>query len=318
MRASTAGALVLGLLASLAARGGADPCTPAFDPLLVEVKARAHAVLYPSTPEQRAEKKALGRVLRTLGRRSTSYRKDARAAAAAGRALLDLYPSQGIIEGLLDGALDGLRTDLGRERDDLALTAGQLGGGVLRDAALAGVAEADLALADADAAGDLDMDVRPVALEAAALAMERAFRDALPGRDGRRRRTCGDEMWVVEDGSLLWTADTVTGIYVNASKEFRLSGIRLRRPADDSQLDLVVSNVFGVGSYPIGYGTGTWRDTFTQYGIVESGTLTITAIDKVAGTAEGTFAFTPRGCLFDCATYDVTGGVFRLRNLKVF
>lgn len=308
---------LLGLLAALAVRGAAAPCSPAFGPLAAEVDLRAHLVLYPDTPEEKAEKKALGRVQRALRRRSTSYRKDAATAALAGTTLLALYPGNGAVEALVQGTLDGLHLDLGRERDDLALTADELAGGDLRDRALAGVAEADLALAADDGAGVLDVEARTGALGTAALAMEKAFRGALPGRDGRRRRTCGDEMWVEQGGGLLWRADVVTGTYVDAADEFILTGLRLRRPADDSELDLVVENVFGVGTYPLGFGTGIWRDTFTQFGIVKSGTLTITAFDKVKGTAEGTFSFTPRGCIFDCSTYEVTGGVFRLAHMAV-
>lgn len=317
MRVPRAGLLALGLLAALPGPGAAAPCSPAFDSLLPEVELRAHLVRYPATSAQKAEKRALAKVLRTLERKSTSYRKDARAAGTVGRALLDLYPSSTPIQDLLQGSLDGLRADLGRERDDLVLTAGQLPAGAPKDAALAGVAAADLALAADDGAPVLDMDARPLALESAAKSMEKAFRSALPGRDGKRRRTCGDEMWVQQGGALLWRADLVTGIYQESSNQFFLSGIRARGPADDSQLDLVVENVFGVGTYSLGFGSGTWRDTFIQFGIVEGGTLTITAIDKVKGTASGTFAFRARGCLFDCSTYQVTGGVFRLRNLKV-
>lgn len=309
--------LALGLLALLSVRVGAAPCSPAFDPLLKEVELRAYLVLYPITPEQRAEKKALAKVRRTLRRKSVSFRKDAAAAGSVGKSLLDLYPSSPAIVSLVQGSLDGLRADLGRERDDLDLTAGELPGGELRDRALAGVAEADLALAADDAASALDLDARPAALGTAALAMEKAFRGALPGRDGKRRRTCGDEMWVEQGGELLWRADLVTALYQQDSDRFLITGIRARFPADESQLDLVVANVFGVGSYSMDFGTGKWRDTFTQFGIIESGTLTITAMDKMKGTAEGTFAFTARGCVFDCSTYQVTGGVFRLRNLKV-
>jgi len=314
MRSPLAGLLALSLAAALAVPGGAAPCSSAFDALSAEVDLRAHLVLYPSTPEQKAEKKALAKIQRALGRRSTSYRKDAASAASVGKGLLALYPSSSAIAALVQGALDGLRADLGRERDDLALTAMELPGGESRDRALAGVAAADLALAEDDAAGSLDLDARPAALGTAALAMEKAFRGALPGK---RRRTCGDEMWVEQGGGLLWRADLVTGVYQQASDLFFLSGIRARQPADDSELDLEVKNVFGVGTYPIDFGTGTWRDTFTQFGIVESGFLTITAMDKAKGTAEGTFTFTARGCVFDCSTYQVTGGAFRLRNLKV-
>jgi hypothetical protein len=308
---------LLGLLAALAARGSAAPCSPAFGALAAEVELRAHLVLYPDTPEEKAEKKALGRVQRALRRHSTSYRKDAATAALAGTTLLSLYPGNGAVADLVQGTLDGLRADLGLERNDLALTADELPGGDLADRALAGVAEADAALAVHDAAGALDVEARTAALGTAALAVEKGFRGALPGRDGRRRRTCGDEMWVDQGGGLRWRADLVTGTYVDAADEFFLTGIRARRPADDSELDLVVENVFGVGTYPIDFGTGIWRDTFTQYGIVQSGTLTITAFDKVKGTAEGTFAFTARGCIFDCSTYEVTGGVFRLAHLNV-
>ncbi len=308
--------LALGLLCLLAAPAGTVPCSPAFDPLLEEVEARAYLVLYPSSPEQRAEKRALAGIRRTLRRKSASYRRDAATAGAAGGALLDLYPGSPAVESVVQGALDGLRTDLGRERDDLALTADQLPGGDLRDRALEGVASADLALGVDDAAAPLDVEARALALGDAARAMERAFREALPGRDGKRRRTCGDEMWV-DQGGLLWRADFVTGSYQPDSDEFILRGIRARFPADESELDLVVPDVFGVGTYAIPFGTGTWMDTFTQFDIVESGTLTITAIDLEAGTAEGTFAFTARGCIFDCSVYEVTGGAFRLRNLAV-
>ena len=304
-------------LALLAPRGGAAPCTRALDDLAAEVEQRAYLVLFPTTPEQKAEKKGLARVRRALRFRSTSFRKDAATAGLAGRTLLDLYPGQGTVEDIVQGALDGLRDDLALEREDLLLTAGRLPGGDLRDRALEGAAVAADAL-DLDAAADpLAVEDRADALGAAALALAKGFRRALPGADGRRRRTCGDEMWAVEEGGLAWRADQVVAIYNAASDSFLLRGVRARRPAEHSELELVVTGVTGVGTYPLEFGTGKWVETFTQYGIVEGGTLTVTDLDLEAGTIEGTFAFTARGCVFDCTTYEVTGGKFRLRNLQV-
>src|SRR5690349_105642 len=89
MRALLPGLLVIAALpALLPGRAGAEPCSPALDPLVAEVERRAHLVQYPVTPEQKAEKKGLARVLRVLRRVSTTYGKDVRAAGFAGAALL--------------------------------------------------------------------------------------------------------------------------------------------------------------------------------------------------------------------------------------
>jgi hypothetical protein len=308
----------LAAAAWLAAPGAAEPCATGFEPLAAEVALRAHLVKYPTSPEQKAEKKDLAKAGRLLGRGSRSYAKDARTAGQAGAILLARYPGDGTMEGLVDGAFDGLRADVGLERDDLALTAGELPAGELRDRALLGTTDADAALALADGDGDLDVEARSLHLEDAARALEQAFREVLEAHGRRRRPTCGNGMWDVESGGLLWRADRVTGVLQDASNQFVLDGLRRRSPAGESELQIVVPNVFGTGTYPLDPGSGLWVDgPFRYYGIVDGGSVTISSLDKVAGTAEGTFSFTAHKCVFDCATYEVTGGVFRLRRLTV-
>jgi hypothetical protein len=314
---TAAAAVALAAAACLASRGAAEPCAGGFEPLAAEVALRAHLVKFPTSPEQRDEKRDLARAGRLLSRGSRSYVKDARTAGEAGSLLLARYPGDGTMEGLVDGAFDGLRSDVGLERDDLALTAGRFPVGEDRDRAEAGVAEADAALALHDADGDLDAGARGAHLEEAAVALDLAFRDVLAARGRKRRRTCGNDMWVAQPG-LLWRADRVTGALQLSSGEFFLDGIRIRTPVGESELRIDVSSVFGTGTYPLGPGSGLWVEgPFRYYGIVDGGSLTIDALDEDAGTAEGTFSFTAHKCLFDCAAYEVTGGSFRLRRLVV-
>jgi len=315
---TTAGALVLAALGSLAVPARAEPCAGGFAPLAAEVALRAHFVKYPASPAQREEKRDLARAARLLLRGSKSYSRDARTAGQAGGLLLLRYPGDGTIESLVQGALDGLRADVGLERDDLALTGAAFPAGEDRDRADAGVAEADAALAASDASDPLDAEERSLDLGNAARALEAAFRDVLAAHGRRRKRTCGNEMRVVESGGLLWRADRVDAVLQANTNQLVLDGFRVRDPVGDSELQIVVTNVTGTGTYPLSYGSGKWvEDSFTYFGIVEGGSLTITSLDAVAGTAEGTFAFTARGCLFDCSTYEVTGGSFRLRNLTI-
>jgi hypothetical protein len=304
------------LLLASALPAPAGPCSGAFDGLRDEVEVRRALVADPATPAEKAERKALDRVLRRLRRRSRSLARDASTARVAGEALAALYPGDGGIAALVDGALDGLRSDLALERDDLALTAGQLPAGPGRDRALEGLAEADAALAGTDGAADDDLPGRTGGLAAASAAVDAAFRAVLVGPD-RRRRPCGERVTVREGGVLLWRADRVTVLHQASSGLLQVSARRARRPADDSEMLLEVSDFHGVGNYPLPFGSGTWRDgPFTYYGFVESGTLVVTAYDSQAGVCEGTFSLTARGCLFDCAATEVTGGAFATRRLR--
>lgn len=321
MRWKTAGVLVLAALAGVAGsagRGAAEPCSPGTGPLAAEVALRAHLVKYPTTPAERAEKAALAKVQKLLDRSSRSYAKDAQDLGSAGGVLLGLYPSDSAMQSLVQGVLDALHADVLLDRDDLDLISTELAGGPRQDRALRGVADADLHLAEDAAAPALDAGARSAALAAAARAIEKGFRTGLTGAGRRIRGTCGDEVWVEQGGKLLWKADQVSAVWLKAPGTFTLVATRTRLPADDSELELDGTNFFGAGTVSLGYGTGKWREGhFLYFNIVEAGSVTFTSLDEAAGTAEGTFAFTSRGCLFGCATKDVTGGFFRLRHLKV-
>ncbi len=316
-----AGVLALASLAGVAGpagRGAAEPCSSGTGPLAAEVALRAHLVKYPATPEQRAEKRDLARVQRLLGQDSRSYSRDARNLGTAGALLLALYPSDSAIQSLVQGVLDELHAGVLLDRDDLDLIASELAGGPPQDRALQGVSDADLHLAEDAAAQALDTVARSAALGAAARAIEKGYRRSLTGGGRRIRTTCGDEVWVEQGGQLLWKADEVTAIWQKIPGKLTLVATRLRQPADDSELELDVGSFSGPGTSSLDFGTGKWRDGhFLYFGIVESGSITVTSLDEAAGTAEGTFAFTSRGCVFDCTTRDITGGTFRLRHLKV-
>jgi hypothetical protein len=310
-----AAVLALGAWAAALPASG-EPCVRSLDPLRAEVETRYGYVRRPTGPAERAEKRALARCRRLLDRRTGTFRKDARAAAGAAATLLGQYPSDAGIAALLSSGLDGLRDALALEGEDLLLTGSALPAGEGRDAAEAGAAAAASLLAASG--GAADAAARALALEGAADALRAGYRGALEGPDRRLRRTCGDGMLVREGGALLWRADGATAVVSRAGRTLRLEGVRARRPAEDSSLVLEVSNFFGVGTYQMAFGSGAWREgAFVHHGIVEAGTLTVTAYDGNLGRIEGTFAFTARGCLFRCAAVEVTGGSFLFRHATI-
>ena len=307
------------LLPAAAAPAGRGPCSPDFDGLRAEVEAHRAAVASPTSPAERAERRALDRVLRRLRRGSTSLAKDAATIRDADAVLDDLYPGDPVLSGHVAAALDGVRAALALDRDDLALTAGQLPPGEDRDRLLGGVAEADAAFEVDDVLPPDDGETRSTYLAMADRAVRASWRAALEGKDRRRRAPCGEVVAAREGGVLLWRADQVSIVHQSASGLFHLSAVRSRRPADDSEILLEVADFHGVGTYPLPFGTGLWRDgPFIYFDFIESGTLQVTRYEAGSGIVEGTFSFTARGCVFDCAATTVSGGTFATRRLKLF
>ena len=198
--------------------------------------------------------------------------------------------------------------------EDLALTVSLLGTEGKAEGA-AGLAAVDGLLGEAaSAAGPRDRAKR---LEETARRAEKVLKGLLEGKSRKLRRTCVDRMRVREGGKLLWNADLVEGVFDLGGRTFTLTGTRLRSPSDDSTLSFSVNNFFGTGTYPMAFATGLYREfSFIRFGIIESGSLEVTEFNAVSGRAKGTFTITARGCLFNCATFEVTGGEFELRAMK--
>ncbi len=210
----------LALLACLAAAAAlcapailrAEPVSAAFQPVLVELNARDAGLGTPATKEEKRQRKALDRALRSLEMTSTALSGDLRIAKKMTAVLDRGFPSDGELGSLLDALVDGLQDEVRTARDQVQTLVATLEEGPPR-----AKAESRLSLADdALAAAPLE-EVRSKRVAVLARAEKKVGQAEAAARKGDPAAPSGNATMAAEIDGVPWRANASLGAGVSGA-----------------------------------------------------------------------------------------------------
>lgn len=297
----------------------ATPFTDHFDALIADLQARAGALSNSVDATEQKQYKAIQKVLTTLVvNDSTSLATDIKNLGSAAKGLVKVFPTEffppsGVLLTNFQATVNGLAGEVQDTIDTTQTTIDGLPAGSCKDKANLANAAAQ-ALLDS-ATSSLDMGVASKllasALKAATKASAAAAKCLSSGGGGGGS---GDFMNATVGGDISssFHSDFPTPVYTISADRYDITG----GDANGLGITLVVSNVVGVGTYPLASSSTLSRVSPLAAYLGAVGSVTFTTYNPGQKQLAGTFSFTATRVLPDTnGAVSVSSGSFSSSTL---
>ncbi len=303
--------------------------TDNFDSMLAELQDRSLALSNSTDKIGQKQFKAINKVIAAINKPATSLATDLKTAVKVTKTLVKAFPTEFLastaaattlsfsnsLSDILITVFDDFKSDVADSLDQLITTVNNLPASSDKDKALAAIAQAQVALAQADSAPDFNSFVK--ALSSALKAIAKGQKAAASAGGGGGGGTCG----TITQSSVTMTASNdafnasafAGAEYTQSTKTFSVGGTD--GITGNSVAFTVDSGVTGPGTYTINIsGNYSVGSPPTQTFNITGGSMTINGLDLAGMTACGTGSFTVTDGV---NTINVSDFVFAIKNLGV-